>query len=222
MARRPRAAARASAPTTPDPVEIAMEAEASGKAPTGEASALLRRQSLRIDEQIGLARNERFRNRIRAIRDIAIAAVVLALIVAVGTVVWSASRATGLVIQPFTVPPELVEDGLDGRAVAALFQDELIRLEAETDSGRPPASFRNDWSEGITVEVEAGGLSLTDAYRALVRWLGKETYIDGGLSRTPAGLQLVVRSSEGRAVTLQVPADQPEVLMRQSAEPVYE
>lgn len=48
LARRPRAAARAAAPTTPDPVEIAMEAEASGTAPTGEASALLRRQSLLI------------------------------------------------------------------------------------------------------------------------------------------------------------------------------
>ena len=77
---------------------------------------------------------------------------------------------------------------IDGRAVAALFQDELIRLEAETDSARPPASFRNDWSEGITVEVDAGGLSLTDAYTALTRWLGKETYIDGGLSRTTDGL----------------------------------
>jgi tetratricopeptide (TPR) repeat protein len=200
-----------------------MEAEASGRAPTGEASALLRRQSLLIDEQIGLARNERFRNRIRSVRDIAIAAMVVALLLAVGTVVWSASRTTGLVIQPFSVPPELVEDGLDGRAAAALFQDELIRLEAATDSARPPASFRNDWSEGITVEVEAGGLSLTDAYRALTRWLGQETYIDGGLSRTPDGLELVVRSSDGTTVTVEGdPADSPGDLMRTAADRVYE
>ena len=92
MARRPRAAAKASVPTTPDPVEIAMEAEASGTAPTGEASALLRRQSLLIDEQIGLARNERFRNRIRSVRDIAIAFMVVTLIVAAGAVVWTASN----------------------------------------------------------------------------------------------------------------------------------
>jgi hypothetical protein len=200
-----------------------MEAEASGRAPTGEASALLRRQSLLIDEQIGLARNERFRNRIRSVRDIAIAFMVVALLLTVGTVVWSASRTTGLVIQPFSVPPELVEDGLDGRAVAALFQDELIRLEAATDSARPPASFRNDWSEGITVEVEAGGLSLTDAYRALTRWLGQETYIDGGLSQTPDGLELVVRSSDGTTVTVEGdPADSPGDLMRTAAERVYE
>jgi APA family basic amino acid/polyamine antiporter len=34
-----------------------------------------------------------------------IAAMVVALVVAMGAVVWSASRTTGLVIQPFTVPP---------------------------------------------------------------------------------------------------------------------
>jgi len=210
-------------PTTPDPVEIAMEAEASGEAPSGEAAALLRRQAILIDEQIGLARNERFRNRIRSIRDIAIAAMVVALIVAAGAVVWSASRTTGLVIQPFAVPPELAEDGLDGRAVAALFQDELVRLEAATSSARPASSFRNDWSEAITVEVEAGGLSLTDAYTALTRWLGQETYVSGGLSRTPDGLELVVRTSDGTAVTVQGgPADRPGDLMRQAAYRIYE
>ncbi len=199
-----------------------MEAEASGKAPTGEASALLRRQAVLIDEQIGLARNERFRNRIRSVRDAAIAAMVVALVVAGGAVVWSASRTTGLVIQPFTVPPELVEDGLDGRAVAALFQDELVRLDAVSSSARPPASFRNDWSEGIKVEVEAGGLSLTDIYRALVRWLGNETYVDGGLSRTTGGLELVVRTSDGTAVTVKGPAERPADLMRLAAEQFYE
>ena len=206
---------RPAAPTTPDPVEIAMEIEASGEAPTGEASALLRRHAALIDKQIVLANNQIFRNRI-------LVAVVVALLLTVGTVVWNASRTTGLVIQPFTVPPELVEDGLDGRAVAALFQDELVRLDTATNASGPTASFRNDWSGAISVEVEAGGLSLTDAYTALTRWLGKETFISGGLSRTTDGLEVVVRSSDGTAVSVQGPADQPEALMRQAAERVYE
>ncbi len=125
------------APTTPDPVEIAMEAEASGKAPTGEASALLRRHSALIDRQLVLASNEIFRNRIRSIRDIAIAAMVVALVVAMGAVVWSASRTTGLVIQPFTVPPELVEDGLDGRAVPG-----RRPVSATTGAGPSPSRSR--------------------------------------------------------------------------------
>lgn len=213
---------RPAAPTTPDPVEIAMEIAAGGKTPAAAAMAVLHANAALLTHQGVLARNEIFRNRIRSIRDIAIAAVVVALIVAAGAVVWSASRTTGLVIQPFTVPPELAEDGLGGRAVAALFQDELLRLEAATNSARPSASFRNDWSEAITVEVEAGGLSLTDTYRALVHWLGNETYINGGLSRTTAGLELVVRTSDGTAVTVQGPADRPGDLMRQAAGRIYE
>ncbi|MFN5482237.1 MAG: hypothetical protein ACK49G_08850, partial [Brevundimonas sp.] len=152
---------RTAAATTPDAVEIAMDV-AAGAAPSEAAMAVLRSHARLLDHQGVLARNEIFRNRIRSIRDIAIAAMVVALVVAVGAVVWSASRTTGLVIQPFSVPPELVEDGLDGRAVAALFQDELVRLDTATESIRPATSFRNDWSEGITVGVEAGGLSLTD------------------------------------------------------------
>ena len=206
-----------------------MEIEAGGKSPSTAAlevletnAALMREQIALSREQIGLARNERFRNRIRSIRDIAIAAVVVALIVAMGAVVWSASRTTGLVIQPFSVPPALAEDGLDGRAVAALFQDELVRLEAATTSERPQASFRNDWSQAISVEVEAGGLSLTESYRALVRWLGSETTIDGSLRRTTTGLELVVRTSDGTAIAVQSPADRPETLIRNAAERIYE
>lgn len=211
---------RTAAATTPDAVEIAMDV-AAGAAPSEAAMAVLRSQARLLDHQGVLARNEIFRNRIRSIRDIAIAAVVVAFVVALGAVVWSASRASGLVIQPFTVPPELVEDGLDGRAVAALFQDELIRLEAATMSPRPAASFRNDWSGAITVEVEAGGLSLTDTYRALTRWLGKETYVDGGLRQTARGLELVVRTSEGTAVTVRGPPDRPEAVINQAAEQFY-
>jgi hypothetical protein len=212
---------RTAAATTPDAVEIAMDV-AAGAAPSEAAMAVLRSHARLLDHQGVLARNEIFRNRIRSIRDIAIAAMVVALVVAVGAVVWSASRTTGLVIQPFSVPPELVEDGLDGRAVAALFQDELVRLDAASTSVRPATSFRNDWSEAITVEVEAGGLSLTDTYRALTRWLGQETYVGGGLSRTTTGLELVVRSSDGTAVTVQGPVDRPSDLIRQAAERVYE
>lgn len=220
---------RPAAATTPNPVEIAMEIAAHGTTPADAAMAVLHANAALMNEQvslsreqIGLARNERFRNRIRSVRDTAIAAVVVALIVALGAVFWSASRTTGLVIQPFSTPTQLAEDGLDGRAVAALFQDELSRLEASTISARPAASFRNDWSGAISVEVEAGGLSLTDAYTALSRWLGKETYISGGLRRTPTGLELVVRTGDGTAITVQGPAEQPEALMRQAAERLYE
>lgn len=212
---------RPAPPTTPDPIEIAMETAASGKPPGDAALDVLRANAVLLREQIGLARNERFRNRIMAVRDTAIAAMVIVVILVAGAALWTASRTTGLVIQPFSVPPKLAEDGLDGRAVAALFQDELVRLEAATVSARPRTSFRNDWSEAINVEVEAGGLSLTEAYNTLTRWLSQETFVNGGLSKTRDGLELVIRTSDSESVRSRGGSDQPEALVRQAAEQFY-
>ena len=93
---------RPPAPTTPDPVEIAMEAAASGQAPGEAALEVLRANAALIREQIGLARNERFRNRIKAMRDITLAVAVLLMLVGAIAFVWSARQASGLVIQPFS------------------------------------------------------------------------------------------------------------------------
>ena len=130
--RRPRPAA----PTTPDPVEIAMEIAVSGKSPSTAALEVLETNAALMREQIGLARNERFRNRIKAVRDIAIAVVVLLLAAGVIGFVWNARQASGLVIQPLSTPPDLAQRGLDSRAVSSQLLDRLNRLQAETDSIR--------------------------------------------------------------------------------------
>ena len=102
-----------------------MEADVSGRAPGAEAVAVLRKQSALFDEQIGLARNERFRNRIKAVRDMALSAAVLGLLAGAGMVLWSAHRASGLVVEAFQTPPDMAEAGLDGSVVAARLLDRL-------------------------------------------------------------------------------------------------
>ena len=52
------------APTTPDPIEIAMEAEAGDTAPDSPARRLLIRQERLIEEQIRLTRLERLGRRL--------------------------------------------------------------------------------------------------------------------------------------------------------------
>lgn len=205
---------QAPAPTTPDPVEIAMEAEAGDAAPDSPARLVLVEHRRLIRAQIAQARRQ-------AVRELAIMAFVGLTVLSAGLVVWNASRASGLVIQPFTVPPALAERGLDGTAVASLLQDELNRLDAATESGRAPASFRNDWSDKIAVGVEAGGVSLDDAWRFLVRRLGRETYMTGGISEGSLGLTLVVRTGADPIAPVTGPADDLDALVRQAAERVY-
>src|SRR5437868_5434781 len=85
--------AKATMPTTPDPVEIAMEAEASGQAPIGVARALLEDQRRLIHWQIASERSGFVLKLLTSAAGVA-----LALLLAITA--WQASRADGLVIKP--------------------------------------------------------------------------------------------------------------------------
>lgn len=56
MARQPRAAKAASAPTSDDPVELAMEAAATGRAPSAAVQALIENQNRLVGWQIATER----------------------------------------------------------------------------------------------------------------------------------------------------------------------
>ena len=75
-----------------------------------------------------MARNERFRNRIKAIRDISLSAVVLAVVAGGVLTLSSAAKASGLVVEALTVPPRLVERGMDGKVLAGRLLDRLSAM----------------------------------------------------------------------------------------------
>jgi tetratricopeptide (TPR) repeat protein len=216
--RRPRPAA----PTTPDPVEIAMEMAVSGKSPSTAALEVLETNAALMREQIGLARNERFRNRIKAVRDIAIAVVVLLLAAGVIGFVWNARQASGLVIQPLSTPPDLAERGLDSRAVSSQLLDRLNRLQAETDSIRAASTYANNWQGDVSVEIPSTGVSIGELDRWLRSALGRETVISGEVTRAGEGLSLTVRTPAGGGRTIVSPTGDLDALVQGAAEAIYE
>jgi tetratricopeptide (TPR) repeat protein len=224
------------APTTPDPVEIAMEIAASGQTPGDAALEVLRinaalmreqidvaREEANLSrEQIGLARNERFRNRIKAVRDIAIAVVVLLLAAGVISFVWNARQASGLVIQPLSTPPDLAERGLDSRAVSSQLLDRLNRLQAETDSIRTANTYANNWQGDVSVEIPSTGVSIGELDRWLRSALGRETVISGEVTRAGEGLSMTVRTPAGGGRTVVSPTGDLDALVQGAAEAIYE
>ena len=122
--RRPRAEP---SPTTPDPIEIAMEAEAADAQPDSPARTLLVNQNRLVRRQI-------------ASEDLSIALKLLtgvagiAVAVALGAMIWSASRADGLVIEAFSVPPALTERGITGETVARQLMDDLVAISEDSQS----------------------------------------------------------------------------------------
>ena len=201
-------------PTTPDPIEIAMEAEAAGVAPTGQASLLLADQRRLIGWQIA---SERAGFALKVLTGLA----GLAAAAALGVMVWQAAHADGVVLEPFTVPPALAADGVSGQVVASQVLDELARLRTETVTPGQARHYADDWGRSIKVSIPGSGISLGDLQAALRQWLGRETHITGEVYRTNAGLAVTARVPGRPGLTSEGPADQLPALARSLGRQVY-
>ncbi len=198
------------APTTPDPIEIAMEAEAARRPPGGIAAEFLAEQKRLARWQIA---NERAAFTLRVLTGI----VGLAAAIVLGAMVWTASRSATLVVDPFSVPPELAAKGVTGQVVANRILDGMTAIQAKIDSQRSPSTFARAWDGGIQVEIPSTGVTLGELMRELRGWLGHDRHLSGEVTRTATGLALTVRLGGAPAVTFEGPeADLPTLLTRAS------
>ncbi len=145
----------------------------------------------------------------------------IAVAFALAVVVWQARNASGIIIAPFSVPPDLAATGLTGDVVANRMLDRLAELQEQTDSARAPETFRNAGEDEIRVEIPETGVSLGELLKLLHGWLGHETHISGDVVRMGTGLTVTSRVGEtpGRGFTGD-PANLDD-LIKQAAETVY-
>ncbi len=201
------------APTTPDPIEIAMEAEAGDTAPDSPARRVLLQHERLIRWQVA---NERAGFALRALIGLA----GLALAGALGATAWSASQSDGLVVEPFSVPPQLAVQGRTGAVVASDLLDRLKQLD-RSSGGALAVEVSDSWSQTIGIEVPRTGISLDQVDRLLRRWLGRQTYISGQVIADPQGVELSVRSGTADVVRIRGPASELPALLDRAAEQVY-
>src|SRR5258707_2541439 len=104
-----------------------------------EARDYLRKQSRIADLQIDTLQKKdefelshlrfrRFSDWARFALELAGFLVVLLVVCGLGSMVWNASRERGLVVDAFSVPPELVQTGMTGSVVANRLIDKLGQL----------------------------------------------------------------------------------------------
>ena len=210
--RRPR---RASAPNTTDPLDIALEAELAGEAPPASVTAILHEHARLIRAQ---RRNENLGSALKVLTGV----VGLVAAAAIGAMVWQASNERGLVIEAFSVPPDMAADGLTGQVLAAQLEDRLSALQARTDSARAAATYANDWGHDISVEIPQTGVSISELQRWLRQWLGHQTRVSGEIFRTPTGeLRLAVRTGGQTGDTAVGSAADLDDLMQKGAEALF-
>lgn len=154
--------------------------------------------------------------------NISIAFIALIVATIVGGLVWTAAHENGLVVEALAVPPDMQARGLSGQAVASQLLDRIMDLEAASASTRPASSFTNNWGDDIKIEIPSTGVSIGEARRMMIMWLGNETHITGEVYRTPAGIAVATRASgQGGSLVTGAEADFP-TLMQQAAESVFQ
>ena len=214
---------------SPAAVAIALGRTSRGaKAVDAEAAAFLRDQRALIADQrhhlrvqlkhLGL---RYFADRLKVGLQIFVALGATAIALFVAGLVWQAATDKGLVVEAFSVPPDLAAQGITGEVVASQLEDKLSALQASTDSARAPASYSNDWGHEIKVEIPETGVSISELQRYLRQWLGHETRVGGEIFHTPQGLRFTVRAGGEAGDAASGPASDLDGLIQRGAEALY-
>ncbi|HEX9159597.1 MAG TPA: hypothetical protein VF835_05160, partial [Rhizomicrobium sp.] len=152
--------------------------------------------------------------------ELLIALVMLAIVAALGTAMWTAAHDNGLVIEAFSVPPDFAQRGLSGEVVASQLLDKLARMQQQTNSVRPADTYRNNWGDDIKVEIPDTGISIGELNRYLRRWLGHETHITGDIWHTPSGISVTARAEDAGETFAGNNGDL-DALLQKAAEAIY-
>lgn len=186
---------------TIDGLEMAL-ALAHGSA---EARALIEKQSRLIDAQETLARADLqhrgwqiIGERVGALIKALTALVGILILLGIASFLWSASRASGMVVDSFSVPPAMDRQGLTGAVVAGQLLDKVTAIETATESARAPSSYENSWSDTDGVVVPYTGVSLGELRRDARAWLGSETHLKGEVVQLGGG-RIAIAFRAGKA-----------------------
>ncbi len=140
---------------------------------------------------------------------------------ALAYLVWDATHAQGLVIEPFSVPPDLAARGLTGEVVATRFLDQFQTMQAVTQSDRPADTYQNDWGSELKVEIPDTGLTFGELGRLLRDRFGNVSRVTGEVVRTPTGISVTARLGDTPPQTFAGAEGDFDSLARKAAEAVY-
>jgi tetratricopeptide (TPR) repeat protein len=198
----------------------------------GKQSQLLETQNKHLEEDHaarlhylrGQAREvdiRRFALRLRI--GLQIFLVLVATAVGIGALIFirDAIEDHGLVVEAFSVPPDLAGNGLTGEVVATRFLDKLQAMQTATTSERPADSYQYNWGSDIKVEIPETGLSLREFSKLLRDRFGHANHITGEVIRTPTGIAVTARFGDAAPATFTGPESDFDELAREAAEAVY-
>jgi tetratricopeptide (TPR) repeat protein len=201
-----------------DPVAISL---ALGGASREKADAFLDEQRHHLKEQFKQLRLALWEKRMGVFLRVATAVVGIAVATGAGAMVWGAAHSNGLVIEPFSVPADMVGRGLTGQVIASQMIDKLTEMTTH-ESSRAVQSYANNWGDNIKVEIPETGVSIGELQSFLKEWLGHDIHISGEIYRTATGISVTARTGGDAGATFTGAEADLDKLVQEAAEHVYE
>lgn len=208
-------------PGSAAPLDIAMATEAQDPALESPARLVLRRHAELLEQQLRQGGMALVRDRIKVWRDLSLVGLVLLVVAGAGWALWDASRADGVVVERFTVPPDLASQGLAGEVVANRLLDHMTEMHATLPSWGTPGTRARGSRDELRVEIPQSGVSLGELTRHLRRTLGRERTVTGEVWRRGQRLVVSARLSGSPSDLVQGDATDPDTAVRALAERLF-
>ena len=186
--------------------------------------ARLQKEHLHEQRELVLSRLRwgRFGDRLKALLQLMTVLVGLSIMALIATMAWQAHEASGLVIDAFSVPPDLSRDGLTGQVAAGRFLDKLQALQAASaNSDRPAETLQDDWGSEIKVEIPETGLTFGEFDKLLREKLGHVSHVSGEVLKTPTGIALTARIGDAPPQSFTGAESDFDTLAQKAAEAVF-
>ncbi|MDE1938379.1 MAG: hypothetical protein KGI68_05115, partial [Alphaproteobacteria bacterium] len=144
-----------------------------------------------------------FDDRVRGVWQTGLALLLVGVIAAIALVIWNASRADGLVIDSFSAPPNLANQGIGGDVIATDLTNRIdtIRATAVADSLSTTSAVSRSGADSVKVEIPETGVSAGEVWRLLRNWLGHERHVSGSLRELPDGTLVLSAQLGGEAIS---------------------
>jgi len=220
-----------------DPVAVSL---ALGGASQAQSDAFLEKQSVLVEKQSHLADLQakelahelelrhwsmwvrHLSSVLKLTLEVSVAILALALLCGAGVMVWNAAHSDGLVIESFSVPPDMAARGLNGQVIASQLLDRFSSMQAQSNDIRTQSSFANNWSDDLKVEIPETGVSLGEFNRYLRRWLGHETHISGEVVHLDGGnIEVTARANSEAGQSFSGSERDFPALLAKAAEAIY-
>lgn len=146
----------------------------------------------------------------------------LAVVIAVGSMFWSALSSGAVIVNDFDAPASLAAQGRTGREIASSMLDALLRMREATRALARTHQIEGAWTDAIELKVPEVGISLGQLDDFLRRMFGHDVHIGGSLTLDDDGTRcLTARGDHVVARTFCGPAGSLDRLTQQAAEYIF-